>query len=126
MKTKASEHHSQTRTRHRPLEIPCLPHRSAQPSHSVSSAKSARRSCAVAFVNLVTNLLPPSIFEFVGQSSRHCDERRELPALALSLLQDQPQPLLGQRTESRLLFSRNALSTLEKVVANFNGRFHDM
>src|SRR4051794_1610661 len=84
------------------------------------------RSCAARLVNLVTNLLPGSRFEFVRQSAWNSDQRRKLFCSALLLIQDQPQSLLGQGTESGLLASRNSLGPLEQVICNFNSCLHDM
>ena len=57
---------------------------------------SPRQSRAVNFVNLVANLHPRSVFEFVGQSARDGQQRRKLLGFAFHFAQHESQPLLSQ------------------------------
>ncbi len=83
-------------------------------------------SCAAATINFIANFFPTCVLKFAGQPfSPKSDQWWKLFARAtLSLGENQPKPALGKRAKSCLLFLRQALRPLEKVIRNFYGRLH--
>ena len=86
------------------------------------------RSCPSPPINLVANLIPVPVFEFLGQPAPAIGyERRQFPGFALPLLREhQAQAFLSQRAESRFFFLRGALRALKQIIRDLNGGLHNM